>query len=825
MSLKEAHNNFNNTNNIKQVDIQYQMQKAYLSYAMAVIIGRAIPDVRDGLKPVHRRVIYAMYRGGYLPNKSFNKCSRVVGEVMGLYHPHGDIAIYDALVRLIQEWSMRYPLAQGQGNFGSPGNDSAAAPRYTETRMSNLSLEMISEIDEGTVDFHENYDGKNLEPNILPARLPNLIINGSSGIAVGMATNIPPHNLKEVVQGVQWYLNNLHLSKEEIYRQLRNFIKGPDFPTKGEVLDIQGIEKMYKTGKGSFIMRAVIKSEEIHNKKCLIATELPYQVNPDYLAMKIAELIKNGKLLGISDLRDESSGRTGQRLVIVLKKGAISQVVINNLYKYTQLQETYNANMLAIVNGAPELLTLDRFISYWVKYRIEVTKRRIRNRLEKTREIVHILCGYIKTLNNLNKVISLVKYADNTEQASNSLVNFLTIDKIQAKAILSMQLRNLANMERQKIEKKFKKLENKIIKYEEILTSQSLQISIIHTELEDIIKKYGDSRKTKIILTKNLFVKEEELIPKEKIVVTLTKKGYIKRTNSTKYRLQHKGGKGSKGVRLRRNDVVKHCFVTTTHNWLLFFTNLGRVYKKKAYEITESERESRGQHLVNILSLKKNEKIAQVLAIASHEQSSFLVLFTKLGMIKKTNLSDYKSIRKNGIIGIRLKQGDELVSAKLANTDSEIILISKNGQSLCFCANDQSLRPMKRSTMGVIGMKFKNNDQLLTADIVEKNSFLFIATKYGYAKRTYINKYRKQKRGGIGVKVARLTKKRGDLIGATIVQEKDEILFIMKSGKIMRALISEIAFKGRNTMGMIFVKTNERDSVLNIVRNVHKLNS
>jgi DNA gyrase subunit A len=756
---------------VEQVDLQTEMQRSYLDYAMAVIVGRALPDVRDGLKPVHRRVLYAMFDGGYRPDRSFNKCARVVGEVMGQYHPHGDTAIYDALVRLIQDWTMRYPLALGQGNFGSPGNDGAAAPRYTETKMAPLAMEMVRDIDEETVDFQDNYDGKNQEPTILPARFPNLLVNGSSGIAVGMATNIPPHNLREVADGVQWYLANPTASREELLEELLLRIKGPDFPTGATILGHKGIEDAYRTGRGSITMRAVVNVEELQGRTCLVVTELPYQANPDNLAIKIAELVKDGKISGIADLRDETSGRTGQRLVIVLKRDAVAKVVLNNLYKHTQLQDNFAANMLAIVDGVPRTLSLDAFIRHWVAHQMDVIARRTRYRLRKAEEEAHILRALLKALDMLDEVIALIRASNTTEAARDGLMQLLDIDELQARAILDMQLRRLAALERQKIQDRHAELEALIAEYNSILASEERQREIISTELSEIVAKHGDDRRTKILMGFDGDMSMEDLIPEEEMVVTITRGGYVKRTRSDNYRSQQRGGKGIKGAQLRGDDVVEHFFVTTTHHWLLFFTNLGRVYRAKAYELVEAGRDAKGQHVANLLAFQPDEHIAQVLDLRDYQHAPYLVLATKRGLVKKTRLEDYDTNRSAGVIAINLRDGDELVSAQLVSETDDLMLVSRMGQSIRFTATDDALRPMGRATSGVTGMKFREDDELLAADVVKDGSFVFIVTEGGYAKRTAVEEYRLQGRGGLGIKVGKYQEERGHLVGAIIVQD------------------------------------------------------
>ena len=804
---------------IEQVDLQTEMQRSYLDYAMAVIIGRALPDVRDGLKPVHRRVIYAMYDGGYRPDRSFNKCARVVGDVMGQFHPHGDSAIYDTLVRLIQSWIMRYPLALGQGNFGSPGNDGAAAPRYTETKMAPIALEMVRDINEDTVDFQPNYDGKSLEPTVLPARIPNLLVNGSSGIAVGMATNIPPHNLREVAEGVEWFLKNPHATNEELLNALMARIKGPDFPTGAQILGTKGIEDAYRTGRGSITMRAVVNVEEIHGRTCLVVTELPYQANPDNLAIKIAELIKDGKVTGIADLRDETSGRTGQRLVIVLKRDASPKVVLNNLYKHTQLQENFSANMLAIVDGVPRTLSLDAFVRHWVDHQMDVIVRRTRYRLRQAEEEAHILRGLLKALDALDEVIALIRRSPTADEARSGLMEFLQIDEAQAQAILNMQLRRLAALERQKIQDRHDELMRMIAEYNAIIASETRQREIISEELGEIVNRYGDERRTQIMYGYNGDMSMEDLIPEEEVVVTITRGGYIKRTRSDQYRSQHRGGKGIKGASLRGDDVVEHFFVTTTHSWILFFTNLGRVYRAKGYELQEAGRDAKGQHIANLLEFQGGEHIAQVMELKSYEDAEYLVLATRGGMVKKSRLSDYDTNRTAGLIAINLREGDEVVSAFTVSDKDDILLVSRNGMSLRFHADDASLRPMGRSTSGVTGMKFRDGDELISANVVTEGSFVFVVTEGGYAKRTSVDEYRVQGRNGFGIKVAKLVEDRGALVSGLIVDEEDEVLVVMASGKVVRSNVNEVPAKGRDTMGVIFAKPGKGDSIIGVARN------
>ncbi|MFC4243982.1 DNA gyrase subunit A [Gryllotalpicola reticulitermitis] len=807
---------------IDQVDLQLEMQRSYLDYAMAVIVGRALPEVRDGLKPVHRRVIYAMYDGGYRPDRPFSKCARVVGDVMGQYHPHGDSAIYDTLVRLVQPWSLRYPLALGQGNFGSPGNDGAAAPRYTETKMAPLALEMVRDIGQDTVDFQDNYDGSTQEPIILPSRFPNLLVNGSVGIAVGMATNIPPHNLREVAEAALWGLAHPDASREELLEAAIARVKGPDFPTGAQILGVKGIQDAYRTGRGSITMRAVVNVEEIHGRTALVVTELPYQVNPDNLAIKIAELVKDGKIAGIADINDETSGRTGQRLVITLKRDAVAKVVLNNLYKHTQLQENFGANMLAIVDGVPRTLAIDGFISAWIDHQIEVIVRRTQYRLREAEEKAHIQRGLVKALDALDEVIALIRRSPDVDEARTGLIELLDIDELQANAILAMQLRRLAALERQKIVDDLEALEVEIAEYRAIIASPERQRSIVSDELTEIVDKYGDERRTEILLGYDGDMSVEDLIPEEEMVVTVTRGGYIKRTRSDNYRSQHRGGKGVKGAQLRGEDIVDHFFVTTTHHWLLFFTNLGRVYRAKAYEVPEAGRDAKGQHVANLLAMQPDEEIAAVLDIRDYEVATHLVLATRDGLVKKTELTEYDTNRTGGIIAIKLREGDELISALLVENTDDVLLVSRKGMSLRFTANDDALRPMGRSTSGVKGMSFRDGDSLLAASVVSDEGYVFIVTEGGYAKRTSVDQYRVQGRGGLGIKVAKLVEDRGDLAGALIVGEDDEVLVVLQTGKVVRSAVSEVPAKGRDTMGVVFARFADDDRIIALAHNTER---
>ena len=803
------------------IDLQVEMARSYLDYAMSVIVGRALPDIRDGLKPVHRRVLYAMYDAGYRPDKGYYKSSRIVGDVMGNYHPHGDGAIYDAVVRLAQFWSLRYPLIDGNGNFGSPGNDPAAAMRYTEARLAPLAMEMMRDIDEDTVDFIPNYDGRSQEPTVLPARFPNLLVNGSSGIAVGMATNIPPHNLGEVIEGTCWALENPNASPQETLEKLLTIVKGPDFPTKALIVGREGIEQAYRTGRGSVTMRAVVEVEEINKRTCLVVTELPYQVNPDNLALKIAELVKDGKIKGIADVRDEGNERLGQRLVIVLRQDATPKVVLNNLYKHTQLQDSFGANMLALVDGVPRTLRLDEFIRYYIDHQIEVIVRRTKYRLAEREKRAHILKGYLKALDALDAVIALIRASTTPEEARTGLMKLLDVDEIQANAILDMQLRRIAALERQKINDEYEGLMADIVVLNEILASPAKQREIIKTELQELGEKHGNVRRTQFVATDGDF-SVEDLIPDQDVVVTITRGGYSKRTRADLYRAQRRGGKGVKGAQLKQDDLVDHFFIASTHDWLLFFTNKGRVYRAKVHELPDAGRDARGQHVANLLAFKPDESIAQVIAIDSYASHPNLVIATRSGMVKKSPLSEYDSPRSGGLIAINLKDNDEVVSASLVKEEDELLLVSRKGMSLRFSANDESLRAMGRSTAGVIGMKFRADDQLLTMAAVAGDSpdqFVFTATDGGYAKRTALNEYRQQGRGGIGVKAAKIDEdSRGSLVGAMIVTAGDEILAITSSGVVMRTPVEEVRETSRDTLGVRLVNLDEGASVVSITQ-------
>jgi DNA gyrase subunit A len=807
---------------VEPVDIQQEMQRSYIDYAMSVIVGRALPLVEDGLKPVHRRVLYSMGENGFRPDRSFVKCARVVGDVMGNYHPHGDSAIYDALVRLAQPWSMRYPLIQGQGNFGSRGNDPAAAMRYTECRLSPLAMAMLQDIDEETVDYLDNYDGKTQEPVVLPSRVPNLLINGSSGIAVGMATNIPPHNLREVGAGVAWCLENPDATDDELLEALMERIKGPDFPTHGLIVGRDGIESAYRTGRGSVRMRAVVEVEEdAKGRTTLVVTELPYMVNPDNLIESIAGMVRDGKIAGISEIVDESSDRIGMRIVVTLKRDAVAKVVLNNLYKHTQLQHSFGVNMLSIVDGVPRTLRLDQMIRHYVRHQIEVIVRRTRYRLRKAEERAHILRGLVKALDALDEVIALIRASATVDVARAGLIDLLDVDDIQAQAILDMQLRRLAALERQKIVDELAEIEREIADYQDILARPERQRQIVRDELAELVEAHGDDRRTRIVGYDG-DVTDEDLIAVEDVVVTITRTGYAKRTKTDLYRAQKRGGKGVQGAQLKQDDIVNHFFVCSTHDWMLFFTNRGRVYRLKAYELPEANRTARGQHLANLLALQPEEEIAQVMQIKDYSARPYLVLATRNGLVKKSRLTDFDSNRAGGLIGINLRDDDELVGAVLCSGDDDLLLVSAEGQSIRFTASDDALRPMGRATSGVLGMRFNEGDKLLALGVIRSDTYLLVATTGGYAKRTPIEDYPVQGRGGKGVLTLQYDRRRGTLVGALIVGIDDELYAITSTGGVIRTSAREVRKAGRQTKGVRLMNLGESSTLLAVARNAEE---
>ena len=804
---------------IQPIDINEEMESSYIDYAMSVIVGRALPEVRDGLKPVHRRILYAMFDSGYRPDRGYVKSARPVSDTMGQFHPHGDSAIYDTLVRLAQSWNMRYPLVDGQGNFGSRGNDGPAAMRYTECRMTPLAMEMVRDIRENTVDFSPNYDGKTQEPDILPSRVPNLLMNGSGGIAVGMATNIPPHNLNELAEAIYWLLDNPEASDEEALAACMERVKGPDFPTAGLIVGDQGIKDAYTTGRGSIRMRGVTSIEESGNRQTIVITELPYQVNPDNMISNIAESVANGKIAGIAKIEDESSDRVGMRIVVTLKRDAVARVVLNNLYKHSQLQTSFGANMLSIVDGVPRTLRLDQMLRYYVAHQIEVIVRRTQYRLDEAEKRAHILRGLVKALDMLDEVIALIRRSPTVDEAREGLKELLAVDDVQADAILAMQLRRLAALERQKIIDELAEIEEIIADLKDILAREERQRQIVHDELAEIVEKYGDERRTQIVAASG-DVTDEDLIARENVVITITSTGYAKRTKVDAYKAQKRGGKGVRGAELKQDDIVKNFFVCSTHDWILFFTNFGRVYRLKAYELPEAGRTARGQHVANLLEFQPEEKIAQVIQIQSYEDAPYLVLATKQGRVKKSRLTDYESARSAGLIAINLNEGDALIGASLVDEGDDILLTSEQGQAIRFTADDDQLRPMGRATAGVKGMRFRGDDQLLSMSVVHDGGYLLVATSGGYGKRTAIEEYTPQGRGGLGVMTFKYTPKRGKLIGAIAVDEEDEIFAITSAGGVIRTEVNQIRPSSRATMGVRLVNLSNDVELLAIDRNV-----
>ncbi len=808
---------------IEPVDIQTEMQRSYIDYAMSVIVGRALPDVRDGLKPVHRKILYGMYDSGFRPDRNYVKCGRVVGDVMGNYHPHGDQPLYDALVRMAQSWSLRYPMIDPQGNFGSPGNDPAAAYRYTECRLHPLAMEMLRDIDEETVDFVPNYAGNTVEPVILPARIPNLLVNGSEGIAVGMATRIPPHNLREIAAGVTWALDHPDATDGELLEQLIKLVPGPDFPTKALIVGRDGIEDAYRTGRGSIRMRAVVSIEEdVKGRAILVITQLPYQVNPDNLVESIALLAREGKVAGIADINDESSDRIGMRIVVTLKRDAVAKVVLNNLFKHTALQTTFGANMLAIVDGVPRTLRLDQFVNHYVDHQIEVIVRRTRYQLRKAEERAHILRAYLKALDALDAVIALIRNSPSADEARGGLMQLLDIDEIQATAILDLQLRRLAALERQRIIDEAAEIELRIADLTDILAKPGRQRQIIRDELNEIVDKYGDERRTRLVPYDG-DVSAEDLIAQEDVVVTITRTGYAKRTKTDLYRAQRRGGKGVQGAGLKTDDIVAHFFVTSTHDWILFFTNKGRAYRAKAYELPEANRNARGQHVANLLAFQPDETIAEVITIRDYTVAPYLVLATKAGLVKKTKLTDFDSNRSGGIVAINLREDDELIDAALISPDNDLLLVSRNAMSIRFKADDETLRPMGRATSGVIGMRFSGDDELLAMQVIddegESGQEILVATDGGFAKRTKVAEYPPQGRGGKGVLTARIVSTRGGLVGAVAVRPEDEVYAITSDGVVIRTKAAEVRRAQRQTMGVRLMNLPDGVNLVAIARN------
>ena len=801
-----------NKMNVVDVDIEKEMKKSYLEYAMSVIVARALPDVRDGLKPVHRRIIYAMQGLGLLPDKPYKKSSRLVGEVMGKYHPHGDSAIYDATVRLAQDFNLRYPLVDGQGNFGTIDGDGAAAPRYTEVRMQKLALEMLKDINKDTVDFAPNYDENEKEPVVLPSKFPNLLVNGAAGIAVGMATNMPPHNLNEVIDATCEYIDNFDISIEELMK----FVKGPDFPTGANIMGLEGIKQAYHTGRGKIAVRAVANIEEYNNKTRIIVTEIPYQVNKTNLIMKIVELIKDKRIEGISDLRDESNMK-GIRIVIELKRDANPNIILNNLYKHTQMQTTFGVINLALVNGEPKVLTLKELIGHYVEHQREVITRRCRFELKKAEDRAHIVEGLLKAIDHIDEIIKIIRasYSD----AQEKLMERFGFTKIQAESILEMRLRRLQGLEREKLQDEYNSLIKEIARLKEILGNERLILNIIKEELTEIKEKFGDDRRTEI---KPNFdeIEIEELIKEEDVVITLTKQGYIKRIPSDTYKVQNRGGKGVVALTTKEDDYVDSLFVTSTHSLILFFTNKGRVYKLKAYEIPEGKRQAKGQNIINLLELMHGEKVNAVIPVKDAGSDEYLIMATKKGTIKRTSVELFKAIRKVGMKAINLVDDDELIQVRVSPVEDSAILVTKKGLAIKFALSD--LREIGRTGQGVRGIKLDKDDEVVSMNLDSEGKHLLVFSEYGYGKRTLASNYKVQNRGGKGVKTYKVTEKTGFVVSSKMVNPNDEVIVLSQSGGIIRLLVKDIPVKGRDTQGVIIKDVNkDEDKIVAVAKYVN----
>ena len=802
-------------NNVVVVNIEEEMKKSYLDYAMSVIVSRALPDVRDGLKPVHRRILYAMNELGLSPEKQYRKSARVVGDVLGKYHPHSDTSVYDAMVRLAQDFNTRYPLVDGHGNFGSVDGDSAAAMRYTEVKMTKLATEMLRDINKDTIDYGLNFDESLKEPIVLPSRFPNLLVNGSSGIAVGMATSIPPHNLCEVIDGILAIINDPHIDIDALIE----IIKGPDFPTSGIIMGIEEIKSAYRTGRGKVIVRANTEIEEFgKGRNRIIITELPYQVNKARLIEKIADLVRDKKIEGISDLRDESD-REGMRIVIELKRDTIPKVVLNNLYKQTQLQDTFSIIMLALVNDEPRILNLKEMLTHYLEFQKEIIVRRTKYELKKAEDRAHILEGLKIALDHIDEVISIIRNSKDDKTAKDKLMSSFGLSEKQSQAILDMRLRRLTGLERGKIEEEYEELIKEINRLKEILASESLVYEIIKEELLEIKEKYGNERRTMIMPSEDE-INIEDMIKKEDVIITLTHFGYIKRIPENTYRLQKRGGRGVAALTTREEDFVEHLFITSTHDTILFFTNKGRVHSLKAYEIPEGRRQSKGMAIVNLLNLTGEEKINAVIPISEYEPENNLVFVTQEGIIKKTKFEHFKNIRKTGLIAIGLRDDDELISVKKTNGKEELIIVTSKGMAIRFKESD--VRQMGRTAMGVKGINLNKGDKVVGMDLVEKGKDLLVISSKGYGKRTSLDEYRPQTRGGKGLKTYNIKEKTGPLVSAKVVDKEDEIMMISNCGTIIRLNVRDISEMGRNTQGVTLMKIKDNDEVVAVAKYVEE---
>jgi DNA gyrase subunit A len=795
---------------VKEIDISTEMRTSFLDYAMSIIVSRALPDVRDGLKPVHRRILFAMSELGMSPDKPYKKSARIVGEVIGKYHPHGDSAVYETMVRMAQDFSLRYMLVDGHGNFGSIDGDMAAAMRYTEARLSKIAMELLRDINRETIDYAPNYDGEEQEPVVLPSRFPNLLVNGSSGIAVGMATNIPPHNLREVIEGIQMLIQNPEITPLE----LMTAIKGPDFPTAGFILGREGIRQAYTTGRGSVTMRARTVIEENNNKARIIVNELPYQVNKARLVEKIAELVREKKIDGITDLRDESD-RNGMRVVIELRRDVNPNVVLNNLFKHTAMQSNFGIIMLALVNGQPRVLNLREMLQYYLKHQQEVIRRRTEYDLRKAEARAHILEGLRIALDHLDQVIALIRASRTTEEARDGLINTFNLSYDQAQAILDMRLQRLTGLEREKIEAEYAELMKKIAELKAILADEQLILAIISEELNEIKEKFGDERRSEITIGEES-IEDEDLIPREDVVITITHTGYIKRLPVTTYKNQKRGGRGIVGMGTKDDDFVEHLFVTNTHHYLMFFTNKGKVYRLKAYEIPDLSRTARGTPIINLIQIEQGETINAVIPVESFETDQFLFFATKQGVVKKTPIDDYSNIRKGGLIAINLRDDDDLIGVKLTDGNQGIIMGTKLGMSIHF--PEQDVRSMGRSATGVKGIQLDEEDAVIDMDVVHEDNSVLIVTSKGFGKRTPVSEYRIQSRGGKGIKTLNVTDKNGPVVGLKIVQEDEDLMIITASGTVIRTSMDGISVMGRNTQGVRLINIREDDEVGTLAR-------
>ncbi len=797
------------------IRLEEEMQKSYIDYAMSVIVGRALPDVRDGLKPVHRRILYSMYEAGMTADKPHKKSARVVGDVMARYHPHGDAAIYDAMVRLAQDFSIRYPLVDGHGNFGSMDGDSAAAMRYTEARLSKIAAEMLRDIEKETVDFIPNYDETLKEPVILPSRIPNLLINGSSGIAVGMATNIPPHNLREVIDAIIMMIKNPDVSTGE----LMEAIKGPDFPTGGIIIGRKGVEDAYLTGRGSITVRAKATIETLDSgKSCIYVTELPYQVNKARLIEKIADLVKEKRIEGITDLRDESD-RTGMQIAIELRRDANARVVLNQLYKHTQMQENFGAILLALVDGKPKILGLKDMLYYYLEHQKDVVTRRTKFELRKARERAHILEGLRIALQNLDAVIKTIRQSKDVPTARAALMSNFGLTEVQAQAILDMRLQKLTGLEREKIEQEYAELLKKIAYLESVLADEKLLLKIIRDELTAVKNKYSDPRRTQISDAED-DIDIEDLIPKEDVVITITNKGYIKRMPLDTYKSQKRGGRGVIGLTTTDDDITEHLFIANTHHFLLFFTNRGVCYRLKVYEIPEAGRQAKGQAIVNLLSFKQGEYVTAVIPIRSFQNDKYLFMATENGIVKKSHLREYNTSRRDGLIAISLDEGNDLIGVKLTDGKREVVLATKDGLAIRF--HEEEVRSMGRTARGVIGIRLNEGDEVVGLELVREDADLLVITEKGYGKRTPLEEYRTQGRGGKGIITMRTTRRNGKVANIQAVNANEELMIISRNGIIIRQEASGISRQGRATQGIRVMRLDEDDRIVSVARHTMK---